>query len=380
MKLTTLNYSKTSGWSTKSFPDIDSEKTLIIIFGSSSYFDDAEPIAELKAFYKKSKFSGCSTAGEIFEGTISDDSLTVAIMQFDKSDVHVVTAEIDDPVNSQSTGIKLASELNKENLKHVIVFSEGLNVNGSELAKGFDSVLTSQIKVSGGLAGDGSAFKQTWVMAQDKPVRNTISAIGFYGDSLDIGCGSKGGWDTFGPERIITKSKGNIVMEIDGEPALDLYKRYLGDRANELPSSALLFPLSIRKNFGSEEKLVRTILSVDHINKTMTFAGDVPEGWCVQLMRANMDRLIEGASGAAQSAKSKSQVVNGDTLAIAVSCVGRRLVLGERTEEEVEATLQSYLAGTKQIGFYSYGELTSDGFQPCSLHNQTMTITSISEK
>lgn len=380
MKLFTLNYDAVAGWSTKEFPNVDSEKTLIIIFGSSKYYDSADPISELKAFYKKSKFSGCSTAGEIFEGTISDDSLTVAIMQFDKSDVHVVTAEIDDPVNSQSVGKKLGKDLMKDNLKHVIVFSEGLNVNGSELAKGFDSVLTSQIKVSGGLAGDGSAFKQTWVMAQDKPVRNTISAIGFYGDSLDIGCGSKGGWDTFGPERIITKSKGNIVMEIDGEPALDLYKRYLGDRANELPSSALLFPLSIRKNFNAEEKLVRTILAVDHKNKTMTFAGDVPEGWCAQLMRANMDRLIEGASGAAQSAKSKSQVVNGDTLAIAVSCVGRRLVLGERTEEEVEATLQSYLAGTKQIGFYSYGELTTDGFQPCSLHNQTMTITSIAEK
>lgn len=380
MKLFTVNYTKASGWSVETFPEVDSERTLIIIFGSPSYFDGAGPIAELKAFYKQSKFTGCSTAGEIFEDKISDDSLTVAIMQFDKSDVHVVTAKIDDAVHSESVGRKLGNDLKKDNLKHVIVFSEGLNVNGSELAKGFDSVLTSKIKVSGGLAGDGSAFKQTWVMAQDKPVRNTISAIGFYGDSLEIGCGSQGGWDTFGPERIITKSKGNIVMEIDGEPALDLYKRYLGDRANELPSSALLFPLSIRKNFSAEEKLVRTILSVDEKNKTMTFAGDVPEGWCAQLMRANMDRLIEGASGAALSANSTEQVANGDTLAIAVSCVGRRLVLGERTEEEVEATLHSYPAGTKQIGFYSYGELTTDGFQPCSLHNQTMTITSISEK
>lgn len=379
MRTYTLIYDKLSGWSEKSFPPVDSDKTLVIIFGSSKYLDHAEPIAELKAFYRKSKFTGCSTAGEIFQDKINDNSLSVAIIQFDKSDVEVVSEKIQNPDESYEIGKKLAKMLNKRHLKHIILFSDGLKVNGSDLVKSFSDILPSDIQISGGLAGDGSEFKKTWVLDQAKPMINTISAVGLYGDQLEVNCASKGGWDTFGPERMITKSKGNVLYEIDGEPALELYKRYLGERAKELPSSALLFPLSIRKNINSKEKLVRTILSVDENSKSMTFAGDIPEGWCAQLMRANLDRLIEGAGSAGDLIKSESQTSN-DSLAIAVSCVGRRLVLGERTEEEVEATLNSYPKGTKQIGFYSYGELAPDGFESCSLHNQTMTVTRISEK
>ncbi|MFO1257094.1 MAG: FIST N-terminal domain-containing protein [Gammaproteobacteria bacterium] len=379
MKIYTLTYDKQNGWSEKNFPPVDSNNTLVIVFGSSKFINHAEPIAALRTFYKHSKLAGCSTAGEIYEDRITDDSLSVAVIQFEKTEVEVVSESIENPHDSYVIGKRMAAQLHKDSLKHVIIFSDGIKVNGTELARSFVETLPGDIQISGGLAGDGSDFKRTWVIDKDKPVINTISAVGLYGDKLEVNCASKGGWDIFGPERMITKSKGNVVYEIDGEPALDLYKRYLGDRAQELPASALLFPLSIRKNVNSEEKVVRTVLAVDEKEKTMTFAGDVPEGWAAQLMRANLDRLIEGAGTASAAITAETESVK-DSIAIAVSCVGRRLVLGERTEEEVEATLNSLPSGTKQIGFYSYGEIAPDGFQPCTLHNQTMTLTRISEK
>ncbi len=240
-------------------------------------------------------------------------------------------------------------------------------------------MLPKGVIVTGGLAGDGDRFQTTWTLQGQEPQTGYISAIGFYGKNIRVNHGSKGGWDIFGPERLITRSRGNVLYELDGKPALDLYKEYLGDRANGLPATALLFPLAIRSPSDNEKQLVRTILKVDEKEHSMIFAGDIPEGSHAQLMRANFDRLIEGASFAA-SKTSEGESGEKSRLAIAISCVGRRLILGERAEEETEATLETFPKGTQQVGFYSYGEISPyvKG-QSCDLHNQTMTLTLISE-
>jgi hypothetical protein len=177
---------------------------------------------------------------------------------------------------------------------------------------------------------------------------------------------------------VITRSEGNVLFELDGRPALDLYKQYLGERADELPAAALLFPLSLRRE-DDAERVVRTILSIDEEQQSMTFAGDMPEGAFAQLMRANFDRLVDGAADASCDARTSLGQAAGQIMSIAISCVGRRLVLGERAEEEVEATLEALPERTSQIGFYSYGELSPHASGPCQLHNQTMTLTTICE-
>jgi hypothetical protein len=232
--------------------------------------------------------------------------------------------------------------------------------------------------VTGGLAGDGARFERTWVIKDGVPQSGFITAVGFYGDRLQVGHGSQGGWDKFGPERRITKSENNVLYELDGKPALELYKTYLGDQASGLPAAGLLFPLAIRSSAEDDRTLVRTLLAVDEEKQSMTFAGDMPEGSFAQLMKANFDQLVEGAEGAAL--KSKSTMGEGSApLVIAISCVGRRLVLGERIEEETEATLEILPAGAKQIGYYSYGEISPYATGNCDLHNQTMTLTTLSE-
>ncbi len=380
MQLETLSYSLTQGWSTRPFPPLDSERTLVIVFGAARFVDDPAPIAALRAAYPRSHVVGCSTSGEIFGAALSDDSLSVAIACFDSSDVETASADVAGATGSFAAGRDLALSLTRADLRSIMVLSDGLNVNGSELVRGVNSVVPKSVVVTGGLAGDGARFQRTWVLGENGPRAGLVSAVGLYGDHLRVGHGSKGGWDVFGPERRITRATGNVLYELDGRPALALYKEYLGERAAGLPATALLFPLALRASSEDDKVLVRTVLAVDDATQSMTFAGDVPQGHLAQLMRANFERLIEGASNAAlHTLAPESGAHARDVLSIAISCVGRRLILGERTEEEIEAALEELPKGTRQIGFYSYGEISPYAQGHCDLHNQTMTLTTICE-
>jgi hypothetical protein len=378
MEVHTLGFDHKKRWSIKSRPRIDSRRTLIVLFGSSSFLDSAGPIGELVDEYPESTVIGCSTAGEILGTQISDESVSAAIVRFDQTDHRMASAVAGSVEDSFTAGQEIARQLNDSRLKGILVLSDGLHVNGSELVRGVNSAVSASVVVTGGLAGDGDRFRRTWVLQDRRPQTGFVTAVGFYGDRIRIGHGSKGGWDRFGPERRVTRSKGNVLFELDGRPALQLYKEYLGDRASGLPATGLLFPLALRANESDSKSLVRTILAVDEQEQSLTFAGDIVEGALAQLMKANFDRLVQGASEAAASTKLSA---DGDpcTLAIAISCVGRRLVLGGRTEEEIEATLDVLPKGTQQIGFYSYGEISPYTTGSCDLHNQTMTLTTLSE-
>jgi len=374
MELASFRYVD-GAWS-QPFPSLDSDRTMIIAFAAPSYGARGEVLAELAAAYPSSAMIGCSTSGEIDQTRIRDDSITVAAVRFAHTRVRRARARLESATDSFPAGIAIATALRADDLRAVIVLSEGVHVNGSELVRGLNSRLPDDVVITGGLAGDGARFARTWVLADGRPESNTVVAVGLYGERLRLTHGSQGGWDAFGPERVVTASTGNVLHTLDGRPALTLYKEYLGDRAAGLPSSALLFPLALRASKDGVNSVVRTVLSVDEATQSMTFAGDVPTGHYAKLMRANFDRLILGAQGAGLAALGAHE---GPVLSIAISCVGRRLVLGERTEEETEATLDTLPPRTTQVGFYSYGEISPHATGRCDLHNQTMTLTVVSE-
>lgn len=376
MELTTLEHTHTGGWSAP-LPDADSDRTLVLVFGAPEYRDDWAPVRELLAAFPRSQVIGCSTAGEIHGAHLSDGTIAVAVARFRDARLRMATADPADG-GSHRAGRDIGIALRSDDLRAVIVLSDGLQVNGTELTRGLGEVLPPQVVVTGGLAADGDRFGATWVIKDGLPVSGTITAVGLYGPSLRVGHGSQGGWDRFGPERLVTRSAGCVLHELDGRPALELYKEYLGELAGGLPATGLLFPLALRPEGDGDAVLVRTILSVDEESQTLTFAGDIPQGGMVQLMRANFERLIEGAGDAALDTAAKEG--DGPVLCIGVSCVGRRLVLGERTEEEIEAVLEGLPEGAQQVGFYSYGEISPLAAGRCDLHNQTMTLTTLSER
>lgn len=356
---------------------VSDEAQLVIGFGSTTLVSDEKSFLDIKNKFPNAEIALCSSAGEIYENEVLDDTISLIAIQFQSTTVQTSQINIEDFDSSYEAGKTLVNNLPQENLKLIFVLSDGGKVNGSELVKGMNSSKKKGVLVTGGLAGDGSKFEKTFVGLNDVPQSGKIVAIGFYGDKLVLSHGSLGGWESFGLERTVTKSEANVLYEIDNKNALALYKKYLGNYADELPGSALLFPLSVK--FDNDHKaVVRTILSIDNENQSITFAGDLPKGSKIRFMKANFDKLIDAASEAANSCV--EMVNNKPKLAILISCVGRKLIMPTRIDEEIEAISEIFGSGTMLSGFYSYGEISPlNPMANCELLNQTMTITAINE-
>ncbi|MBI3320541.1 MAG: FIST C-terminal domain-containing protein [Candidatus Omnitrophica bacterium] len=367
-----------SDWSLRSAALGDAAQ-LVLIFGSPARLEESVRLAEIRASYPHAYLLGCSTAGEISGTRVLEESLVVTAVAFERTRLRGGCVPLDGDSTSLECGQQLAEQLLGAELVHVLVLSDGIRVNGSELVRGMRSRLPPQVQVTGGLSGDGDRFQRTLVLSGGSPQAGRISAVGFYGSCLKVGYGSMGGWDPFGPERLVTRARGNVLYELDGQPALELYKKYLGEHAARLPSSGLLFPLAVWTD-NSREEIVRTVLAVNEQEQSLTFAGDVPQDAHARLMKANFDRLVDGAQGAAK-ASYESLGTTTPELAVLVSCVGRKMVLRQRTEEELEAVQEVLGARTVMTGFYSYGEICPTASNAnCELHNQTMTITTFSER
>lgn len=380
MKIEQKVFDEQKGWKLGMESVMGSDAQVVFIFGSTSILKTGRYLTDLKDIYPGAAFFGCSTSGEIAGTRAFDNTVVSTAVRFESATVREASINLDDTADSEDAGKKLAEMFDAEGLRHLLILSDGLNVNGSDLVKGLSERLPVNVTITGGLSGDGDRFKETLVFTGKVPRRGVVSALGLYGDKLEIGFGSMGGWDPFGPYRLITRSKGNVLYELDGESALELYKKYLGEYAAGLPATGLHFPLSLRSESGEETGVVRTILSVNEKDNSLTFAGDVPMGAYARLMKANYDRLVDGAVGAAEICR---EALHGEKtqLALLISCVGRKMVLKQRSDEELEE-VQNVLGGKAVMtGFYSYGEISP--FHPgakCELHNQTMTITTFLER
>jgi hypothetical protein len=344
------------------------------VFGSRFTLEKSKWYPILRKTFLKADIISLSTSGNILGEEVSDDSIVASVLYFEKTRVKTTLSNIEAMESSMEAGKVIGSLLSATDLKHVLIFSDGGQVNGSELVKGLNDVL--KVSITGGLAGDDARFEKTIVGLNNLPTSGNIVGVGLYGENLEIGYGHLGGWDPFGPERLITKSNGNILYDLDNKSALDLYKNYLGEKAKELPGSALLFPLGMKIKPG-DTILTRTILNIQE-DGGMVFAGDLPQGSTVQLMKANFEKLIDASASAAE--QSLSKIGQESEFALLISCVGRKLVLGQRIEEEVEAVRDVIGANPAMTGFYSYGEISTILNSPnCELHNQTMTITVFKE-
>lgn len=381
MRVTLLSWKKESGWpATATLPRA---AQLVFYFGARLDLEPAARFDELRRIFPDAHLVGCSTGGQIRNDEVFDDEIAAVAVTFEDTRLRVVCEDVPGADASHACGVAIGEKLAAPDLAGIFVLSDGLNINGSGLVAGIASVVGHSVPLTGGMAGDGPDFKTTVVGADFAPRSHVAAAVGFYGSAIQIGHGSAGGWDQFGPRRRVTRSVGNVLYELDGEPALDLYERYLGEEdAKGLPSTGLFFPLRVYEPERADHDIVRTILAVDREARSMTFAGDMPEGWVAQLMRGNFDGLSAGAANAARQSQSlvTTRKRTGDELAVLVSCIGRRLVMGQNSVDEVEAAGVELGDKVTRIGFYSYGEISPHSVSGvCQLHNQTMTITTISE-
>ena len=378
MQVEQTQWSQQHGWTPAPLGKLGRSADLVLAFGSTACLENTSLLAELRAAYPQALLTGCSTAGEIFATQVCDDSLVVTAITFEHTTVAGQLSAVNTALDSYQCGQQLAGAIPHENLSHVFVLSDGLNINGSKLVTGLTEHLPANVSVTGGLAGDGDRFEKTLLLWNGESRSHAAAIIGFYGDRLKIGYGSLGGWEAFGPERLVTCAEGNVLYEMDGKSALELYKQYLGEHVDGLPATGLLFPLGLRSE-GDKQGVVRTILAINEDEQSMTFAGEIPLGHRVRLMRASNNRLVNGANEAA-TITDQGLGERQAELAILISCVGRKMVLKQRVEEETEAVQETLGNKATLAGFYSYGEISP--FTPgdtCELHNQTMTITAFTE-
>jgi hypothetical protein len=355
---------------------------LVLVFGASELFEPPGPAARLAGIVPAAAVAGCSGSGVIAGGMVHDRTLAIAALRFERSRALVAAAEVG-AMDDAGAGARVAAPLAVKGLRHVLLFGPGLDINGSALIAGVQSVLGAGVGLSGGLAADGMAFERTFTLAGGSAMTRQVVAVGLYGPALQVASDACGGWEPFGPARQVRRCRANVLYELDDERALDVYRRYLGEYAAGLPSSGRLFPFEILDADHRPTGLMRTLQAFDDAQGSLTLAGEVPADGHLRLMHATTDRLIDAAEKAAtgvRRALGRSGTTRGDALALVVSCDGRRLVMGDRVDEEVEAVAACLGDRPALCGFYSYGEIAHAAFfGDCRLHNQTLTVTWIAE-
>lgn len=378
MQLKTTRFLAPSGWAAPLPTAMDGPRTLVLAFGASAFAEQPQPFAELRAAFPQAVLLGCSTAGEVIGSQVHDDSIGVAVARFAHTELRHAATELQGPHDCRPAGARLAHQLQAPGLRAVFLLGDGLHVSGSALLVGLAQNLADDVHVCGGLAGDGERFARTWVLDGGAPAQRRIAAVGLYGAHLRIGHGRDGGWSSFSPGQRITRAEGRVLYELDGRPALDLLQEYLGEHAAGLPAAALRHPLALERAPGTEPVL-RTIVGIDRQQRSMTFADDMPPGGTARLMRTGSDELIDSAGRAAARATQGLGRHDGPLL-ISISCAGRRLVLGARAGEEFATVADGAPCRAAQVGFYAYGAIArGPGGGAGELHNQTMTVTAISE-
>ncbi|XCF05354.1 FIST N-terminal domain-containing protein [Tamlana crocina] len=377
MKTVQLHKAKDGNWEYLSAKQ-QLKNPLVLVFGNRHLLEDNNIYNEMETLFPEGHIVFGSTSGDICSQAVADQGITITAVEFEKSTFVIKTCNIvDSQLDSFKTGHDLINQFPDEDLKYVLVVSEGSFVNGSQLTKGMSAATNHDVLITGGLCGDDDRFEKTLASYNENPKQGEIVAIGFYGETLEVSSSIHGGWTPFGPERTVTKSEANVLYELDNQPALDLYKKYLGEKSKELPGAALLYPMNV-KLVDEHQSIVRSILTIDEKENTMIMAGDIHENSKVQLMMTNVDNIANASERAAKQALESRK--NEPQLAFLVSCIGRKLVLDQRVEEEIEEVTAVVGANTTISGFYSYGEIAPfHGENNCQLHNQTMTVTLISE-
>ncbi len=357
------------------------EPQLILVFGYTGHFADPRLAQSLAQTFPHAQRVGCTTAGEITAAGVVNHTTVVTAIRFNATPFTVATAALPSMENSYDAGAALANKIASSDLRAVLVLGQGVHINGSAMIEGMVSRLGASLPITGGLAGDDGEFVKTYTLSNEGVSTNQIVGIGFCGDQVLFSHGSFGGWRPFGPTRKVTRCVGNLLYELDGEPALDVYKRYLGDYAKDLPGSGLLFPFEMLSDARESLGQIRTILGVNEEDGSLVLAGVINPNGYLRLMHAHTNDLVDGAETAAKATINGVANCDGQALGLLVSCVGRKLVMGGRVDEEVEAVQDILGKNTVVCGFYSNGEICP-GYQleACSLHNQTMTITYLAEK
>lgn len=307
------------------------------------------------------KVIGTSTSGEILDGKMQDNSISLSFAVFENTKIKTYYA----PIVDFDSGKKMAEDIMEPNTKAIISFSESLKSDPPSFFKGFESI-NNEVIIAGGNAGDNENFKKTFVIKDNHIYFEGIVLCTLVSESLLVHNDYTLNWTPIGSELTITKAQGNIVSEINNQPILEIYKYYFGDDIEkDLPNSIVDFPL-IKNENGID--IARSLLMLLE-DQSFFYAGQFSVGDKVRFAIGNVNEVLENAHNFSQEVSKKSSEG-----IFVYSCSVRRNFL--KSELENEFKLLNTIAPCS--GFLTYGEFYNTG-KSNQVLNITTTILSLSE-
>ncbi len=363
---------------------------LIIVFASVQY-DQEKMLSGVRSVSKETLLVGSSTAGEITTAGPAKRH-SVAVMAIKSSDIQFSAAVGENiAADPRVAGQKVAAEVRKlagDKLKAFIMLPDVLVGNGADTVRGVLDSLGEHFPVVGGASGDDFKFVKTYQYLNDKVYSGAVVGLGLAG-SFKMGIGVKHGWIPISTPMKVTKSSGSVLHELNGQPAINIYKNYFGEEEAQqlqketLAKLAITYPLGIVVT-GSEEMLIRDPISVDE-HGSITCAAEIPEGSSIQLMIGSYMKAIEVAQIAAENAVAQLEGAAPKAVII-FNCIARNKLFGERAGDEISAIQTAVGTDTPLIGFYTYGEQAPLGGEVRNLdkcnpafHNETVVICVLGE-
>lgn len=357
---------------------------LVLLFASVRFEQDALLRGILSVTWD-APLVGCSTAGEILPEGPSRRSLVVMTI---RSTTLKITTGVGHRIsaNPRQAGQEAANQMTAAKLPSphgLLMFSDGLTGNVAEVVRGMQDVLGLSFPIVGGSSADDFRFTRTYQYYRGQLFNDSVPTVLLAGP-IALGVGARHGWKPLGKPRQVTRAAANVVQELDGQSAVNLYETYFGKAAASLKSEVLadmsiVYPLGMPIP-GEEEYLLRNVLRVDP-NGALVYAGEIPEGTEVRLMMGSKAKALEAARRAAELAM-LAIAPRSPSFALVFSSCSRSRLFGNRAGEEI-SEIRNVLGKTVPlIGFYDYGEqapLTAAGFKGRSyFHNESLVVCVVS--
>jgi hypothetical protein len=359
---------------------------VLIVFGAMS-FDHRRLLAGVTSITGDIPMVGGTTAGEI--STTGFSTQSVVVMALGSDELRFTTGIGQHMSQGEAAcGVALVDDIRSRasfrDALSLLIFPNGMGGDGVKVIQGIHSVLGTEFEIAGGYMGDDERFEQTFQYYNGQVYVDAIPGLLICGkDGFRTGIGVRSGFQSIGNRFHCTDAQGNVVKKFDDERALDFYKEFLGEeRSKRLPGICLEYPFGLiddKASIGGKEYFqLRCGLSVDHAKGTISLAASIPEGSAITLTTASRGEIINGARLAAEQAKASLGGASPRAI-LMFSCVGRKLVLGRRTQEEISAVQKILGNDVPLIGFYTYGEIgpidkTEAALSTTKFHNETVVL------
>jgi hypothetical protein len=359
---------------------------VLIVFGSPR-FDHGQLLAGIMSVTGDIPMVGGTTAGEISISGFSTQSVVIMALSSDTLDFATgigMNMSQDEAACAVALVDDIRHKISIKEALSLLIFPDGMGGDGVKVIEGLHSVLGTGFEIVGGYLGDDENFETTFQYFNGKVYKNAIPGLLICGKKgFRTGIGVRSGFESIGNRFYCTDAEDNVVKKFDNEPALDLYKELLGEeRSKRLPGVCLEYPFGLIDEkasiAGKEYFQLRCGLVVDHEEGTIALAASIPEGSAITLTAASRGDIINGAKLAAEQAKESLKDARPQAI-LMFSCVGRKLVLGRRTQEEVAVVKKILGEDVPLIGFYTYGEIgpidkMKEELAITKFHNETVVL------